>query len=141
MNFVSESALIGEGTKIWHFSYVGHGTLIGKNCKIGSLVHIDYNVVIGDNCKIEGMAYIPPLSRIGNNVFIGPNVILTNDPYPMSDRMIGVIIEDDSPPEVRVDDCLKIKWDRLFSTNWMNYNYIDLVPDLETEVMIILANL
>ncbi len=93
-NFISEKAEIGENTKIWHFSYIGDDVKIGKNVKIGSLVHIDYNVKIGDNTKIEGQAYIPPLSRIGNGVFIGPAAVLTNDPYPMCNKMIGVKIED-----------------------------------------------
>ncbi len=62
--------------------------------KIGSLVHIDYNVKIGANSLIEGAVYIPPLSRIGNNVFIGPAAALTNDPFPPSGKMIGVTIED-----------------------------------------------
>ena len=43
---------------------------------------------------IEGLVYIPPLSRIGNNVFIGPSVSLTNDPFPPSDKLIGVTIKD-----------------------------------------------
>ena len=95
-NFISEKAKIGENTKIWHFSYIGDNVEIGKNVKIGSLVHIDYNVKIGDDTKIEGQAYIPPLSKIGNGVFIGPAAVLTNDPYPMCDKMIGVTIEDNA---------------------------------------------
>ena len=95
-NFISETSHIGENTKIWHFSYVGENVEIGKNVKIGSLVHIDYNVKIGDNTKIEGHAYIPPLSRIGNGVFIGPAAVLTNDPYPMCEKMIGVTVEDNA---------------------------------------------
>ncbi len=46
--------------------------------------------------KVEGMAYIPPLTVIGDGVFLGPGVIFTNDPYPMSDRMVGVIVKDDA---------------------------------------------
>lgn len=95
-NFISEKAKIGDNVKIWHFSYIGDNVEIGNNVKIGSLVHIDYNVKIGDNTKIEGQAYIPPLSRIGKNVFIGPAVVLTNDPYPMCEKMIGVTIEDNA---------------------------------------------
>ena len=53
-------------------------------------------VKIGENTKIEGQAYIPPLSRIGKNVFIGPAAVLTNDPYPMCDKMIGVTIKDNA---------------------------------------------
>ena len=95
-NFISEKAKIGDNVKIWHFSYIGDGVEIGNNVKIGSLVHIDYDVKIGENTKIEGQAYIPPLSRIGKNVFIGPAVVLTNDPYPMCDKMIGVTIKDNA---------------------------------------------
>lgn len=95
-NFISETSHIGENTKIWHFSYIGENVEIGKNVKIGSLVHIDYNVKIGDNTKIGGHAYIPPLSRIGNGVFIGPAAVLTNDPYPMCEKMIGVTVEDNA---------------------------------------------
>jgi len=43
---------------------------------------------------IEGLVYIPPLSRIGNNVFIGPSASLTNDPFPPSEKLIGVTIND-----------------------------------------------
>ncbi len=95
-NFISEKAIIGENVKIWHFSYVGDNTEIGDNVSIGSLAHIDYDVKIGENTRIEGQAYIPPLSRIGKNVFIGPAAVLTNDPYPMCNKMIGVTIEDNA---------------------------------------------
>jgi acetyltransferase-like isoleucine patch superfamily enzyme len=95
-NFISEKAKIGENTKIWHFSYIGDNVEIGNNVKIGSLVHIDYDVKIGENTKIEGQAYIPPLSRIGKNVFIGPAASLTNDPYPMCEKMVGVRIKDNA---------------------------------------------
>lgn len=93
-NFVSPDAKIGKNVRIWNYAYVGSGTKIGDNTKIGSLAHVDYNVAIGDDCKIEGLAYIAPMSRIGNNVFIGPSAVLTNDPYPPSQRMIGVTIKD-----------------------------------------------
>ncbi len=93
-NSISKKAKIGKNVKIWNFVYVGDNTEIGDNVKIGSLSHIDYNVKIGENTLIEGMVYIPPLSRIGKNVFIGPAAVLTNDPYPRSKKMIGVIIED-----------------------------------------------
>jgi acetyltransferase-like isoleucine patch superfamily enzyme len=94
INFISETAKVGNNVKIWHFSYIGNNTEIGDNVSIGSLVHIDYNVKIGDNTRIEGSVYIPPLTTIGKNVFIGPCVTFTNDPYPMSPKMIGVVVED-----------------------------------------------
>ena len=93
-NYVSKTAKIGKNVKIWHFAYVGDNTIIGDNVMIGSLSHIDYNVKIGNNTRIEGSVYIPPLTVIGNNVFIAPGATFTNDPYPMSPKMIGVTVED-----------------------------------------------
>ena len=49
---------------------------------------------IGNNVKIWHFAYIGNDTIIGNNVFIGPGTTFTNDPYPMSKRMVGVIVED-----------------------------------------------
>lgn len=93
-NFISNTATMGKDVKIWHFTYVGGETRIGDNVMIGSLTHIDYKVSIGDNTRIEGSVYIPPLTVIGNNVFIGPGATFTNDPYPMSPKMTGVIVKD-----------------------------------------------
>ena len=95
-NFISEKAKIGSSVKIWHFAYVGDNTEIGDNVKIGSLAHIDYDVQIGENTMIEGLVYIPPMSRIGKNVFIGPSASLTNDPFPPSEKLVGVTIEDNA---------------------------------------------
>ena len=73
---------------------MGDRTRIGDNVMIGSLTHIDYKVSIGENTRIEGSVYIPPLTIIGKNVFIGPGATFTNDPYPMSPKMSGVIVND-----------------------------------------------
>jgi UDP-3-O-[3-hydroxymyristoyl] glucosamine N-acyltransferase len=63
---ISDSAVLGENGRLWHFTYIGNDTFIGDNTKIGSLVHIDYVIGVGSDCKVEGMAYIPPLTRIGD---------------------------------------------------------------------------
>lgn len=91
---IDKTAKIGKNVSIWNLSYVGSKTVIGDNVKIGSLAHVDYDVRIGSGTKIEGGVYIPPMTRIGKNVFIGPAAVITNDPYPPSKRMIGVVIED-----------------------------------------------
>ena len=93
-NLVAPSAKLGKNVRIWNYAYVGPNTIVGDDTKIGSLAHVDYNVVIGKNCKIEGLAYIAPLSRIGNNVFVGPSAVLTNDPFPLYERMVGVTMDD-----------------------------------------------
>jgi len=93
-NYISNTAKIGNNVKIWHFSYIGNDTQVGDNVMIGSLTHIDYKVIIGEDTRIEGSVYIPPLTVIGKRVFIGPGATFTNDPYPMSPKMTGVIVHD-----------------------------------------------
>lgn len=95
LRHIGRNVRLGRNVKIWHFTYIGDNTEIGDDTKIGSLVHIDYNVKIGCGCRIEGMAYIPPRTTIGDRVFIGPGVIFTNDPYPMSSKTTGVRVESD----------------------------------------------
>jgi acetyltransferase-like isoleucine patch superfamily enzyme len=94
INYISSTARLGKNVKIWHFAYIGDETEIKDNVMVGSLTHIDYKVKIGENTRIEGSVYIPPLTIIGQNVFIGPGATFTNDPYPMSPKMTGVIVED-----------------------------------------------
>ncbi|MEM1524707.1 MAG: acyltransferase [Nitrososphaerales archaeon] len=94
INFIGKNVKIGKGVKIWHFAYVGDNVELGDGVVIGSLAHIDRGVKIGDNTRVEGSVYIPPLTIIGKDVFIGPAVTFTNDPYPPSKRMIGVVVED-----------------------------------------------
>jgi len=55
---------------------------IGNNSKVDSFVYIEEQVVIGDDCKIRPHTFIPTGVKIGNRVFIGPNVTFTNDKYP-----------------------------------------------------------
>ena len=94
VNYVGKDVSLGKNVDIWHFTYVGNHTRIGDNVTIGSLVHIDYLVEIGNNVRIEGSVYIPPYTKIGNGVFIGPGAVLTNDPYPPSSKLEGVLVEE-----------------------------------------------
>lgn len=57
---------------------------IGEGTKIHALVWIGKDVHIGDNCMIQAMCFIPDWVSIGNDVFIGPSVVFTNDKHPPS---------------------------------------------------------
>ena len=45
---VDDGVVIGDGTKIWHFSHVQSGVIMGKQCNLGQNVNIGNNVVIGN---------------------------------------------------------------------------------------------
>lgn len=81
-----ETESIGEGTKIWAFAHICKNATIGKNCIIGEGVYIGPNVVIGDRCKIQNHSLIYEGVTIEDEVFIGPNVVTTNDNFP---RAVG----------------------------------------------------
>jgi UDP-2-acetamido-3-amino-2,3-dideoxy-glucuronate N-acetyltransferase len=96
---VDDGAMIGQGTKIWHYSHICKGAQIGKNCNIGQNVFIAGGAVIGDNCKVQNNVSIYAGVRAGNHVFFGPSCVLTNDINPRclhskNGKYIETIIED-----------------------------------------------
>ena len=81
-NHVDPRATIGEGTRIWHHVQVREGAVLGRDCIVGRGAYIGQDVVVGDNCKIQNYALVYDPARLGDGVFIGPAVVLTNDRYP-----------------------------------------------------------
>lgn len=81
-SIVDSSATIGQGTRVWHNSQIRNEVSIGENCIIGRNVYIGSGVKIGKNCKIQNNALIYEPATLGDGVFIGPAVVLTNDRYP-----------------------------------------------------------
>lgn len=96
---VDDGAIVGEGTKIWHYSHICKGAIIGKNCNIGQNVFIAKGAVIGDNCKVQNNVSIYAGVIAGNYVFFGPSCVLTNDINPRGmfskkGQYIETILED-----------------------------------------------
>jgi UDP-2-acetamido-3-amino-2,3-dideoxy-glucuronate N-acetyltransferase len=77
-SYVDESAVIGVGTKIWHFSHILSNSIIGKNCVIGQNVSIGPDVVIGNKCKIQNNVSIYKGVILEDDVFCGPSCVFTN---------------------------------------------------------------
>ncbi len=79
---VDEGAIIGKGTKIWHYSHICKGAKIGENCNIGQNVFIADGAVIGNNCKVQNNVSIYAGVEAEDYVFFGPSCVLTNDINP-----------------------------------------------------------
>jgi UDP-2-acetamido-3-amino-2,3-dideoxy-glucuronate N-acetyltransferase len=88
---VDKRSSIGGGTRIWHLAQVREGAQVGENCVIGRGAYIGPDVVIGDNVKIQNHALIYEPSQLGDGVFIGPAVVLTNDRTPRAVDAEGVL--------------------------------------------------
>ena len=86
-NALVESDLIGEGTRIWAFAHVMPGAVIGRECNVGDHAFIEGGVEIGDRVTVKNLVFMCSGVEVENDVFLGPNVVFTNDMYPRSPRM------------------------------------------------------
>lgn len=75
---VDEGAMIGDGSRIWHFVHVCSGAIIGKSCSLGQNVFVGHRVVIGDNCKIQNNVSVYDNVTLEDEVFCGPSMVFTN---------------------------------------------------------------
>lgn len=77
-SYVDDGAVIGKGTKIWHFCHILPGTVIGENCSIGQNAMIGPKVTIGNGCKIQNNVSIYEGVMLDDDVFCGPSCVFTN---------------------------------------------------------------
>ncbi len=82
--YVDEPAIIGSGTKIWHFSHVLSGARLGRHCVLGQNVQIGNDVVVGNNVKIQNNVSVYTGTVLEDDVFLGPSCVLTNVTNPRS---------------------------------------------------------
>lgn len=81
---VDDGAVIGAGTRIWHFSHIMKGAVIGARCIFGQNVNVDGGVTIGENVKVQNNVSIYTGTVIEDDVFLGPSCVLTNVRNPRS---------------------------------------------------------
>jgi len=70
--------VIGNGSKVWHFSHVMKGAKIGERCILGQNVNVDGGTIIGNNVKIQNNVSVYTGTVIEDDVFLGPSCVLTN---------------------------------------------------------------
>ncbi len=81
---IDEKSMIGDGTKIWHFSHIMKSSQIGKNCNIGQNVVISPEVILGNNVKVQNNVSIYTGVICEDDVFLGPSMVFTNILNPRS---------------------------------------------------------
>jgi len=81
---IDSGALIGEGTKIWHFSHIMENCTIGKSCNLGQNVVVSPKVVLGNNVKVQNNVSIYSGVICEDDVFLGPSMVFTNIINPRS---------------------------------------------------------
>ena len=81
---IDADCIIGNDTKIWHFSHIMSHCKIGKNCNIGQNVVVSPQVILGKNVKVQNNVSIYTGVICEDDVFLGPSMVFTNVINPRS---------------------------------------------------------
>jgi len=77
-SFVDNNVIIGDHTKIWHFSHILSNTVIGSNCSFGQNCVVGPKVTIGNGVKVQNNISIYEGVEVQDDVFLGPSMVFTN---------------------------------------------------------------
>ena len=81
---VDAGSVIGEDTKVWHFSHICSKAKIGARCVLGQNVFVADHVIIGNNVKIQNNVSVYEGVVLEDDVFCGPSMVFTNVINPRS---------------------------------------------------------
>ncbi len=81
---IDEGAVIGAGSKIWHFTHVMPGATLGEGCNLGQNVVVSPGVRLGRNVKVQNNVSIYTGVTCDDDVFLGPSCVFTNVTNPRS---------------------------------------------------------
>jgi UDP-3-O-[3-hydroxymyristoyl] glucosamine N-acyltransferase len=96
---IRSHALIYSGSRFGDNFQTGHRVTIREKTKIANHVSVGTNsdiqgyCNIGNYCRFHSFVNIGQMSTIEDYVFIYPYAVLTNDPFPPSEKLKGVIIK------------------------------------------------
>jgi len=79
-----ESEDIGPGTRIWAWAHVMNGARIGAECNVGEHCFIESGAILGDRVTVKNGVAVWEGVVAEDDVFLGPNAVLTNDMRPRS---------------------------------------------------------
>ena len=80
---ISREGDYGHGSQVYPYATIEDHCIIGDNCVVGSNVFVGSRSTIGSGTRIQHGAFICRGAQIGENVFIGPLAILTDDKHPV----------------------------------------------------------
>lgn len=79
---IADSAIIGDGSSVWHLAQVREHARLGADCVVGRGAYIGSGVQMGDGCKIQNYALVYEPAKLADGVFVGPAAVFTNDHFP-----------------------------------------------------------
>lgn len=85
---------IGDNFQTGHRVTIREGAQIGCNVRIGTLSDIQGHCIIEDYVNMHSNVHVGHKSVIKKYAWIFPYVVLTNDPNPPSESLLGVTLEE-----------------------------------------------
>ena len=82
---VDDGAIVGDDTKIWHFTHVSTGARIGAKCTLGQNVFVAPTSIVGDRVRVQNNVSIYDGVVLEDDVFVGPSAVFTNVINPRSE--------------------------------------------------------
>jgi len=79
-----ESDDVGPGTRVWAFAHVLPGARLGADCNVCDGAFVETGAVLGDNVTVKNGTLVFDGVTCEDDVFLGPNVLFTNDLRPRS---------------------------------------------------------
>ncbi|WP_238431233.1 acyltransferase, partial [Frankia nepalensis] len=84
-----ESDTVGPGTRIWAFAHVMAGAVVGAGCNICDHAFIESGAWLGDRVTVKNAVLVWDRVTIEDDVFLGPNMLFTNDFRPRAEVRRG----------------------------------------------------
>ena len=76
-SIVDDGAVLGEGTKVWHFCHISAGARVGRNCVFGQNCFLAA-VTLGDNVRVQNNVSLYDGVTLEDDVFVAPSAVSTN---------------------------------------------------------------
>lgn len=90
---IAPDVRLGQNVRLHGFVNL-YGCEIGDDVKIGTFVEIQKGAKIGNRCKISSHTFICEGVTLEDEVFIGHNVVFTNDLHPRATNGDGLLQTD-----------------------------------------------
>lgn len=91
-SIIYTGATIGKNFQTGHQVNIRERSIIGDNVSVGTLSDIQGDCQIGNYVRIHSNVFVAKLSILDDFVWLFPYVVLTNDPTPTSENLVGVHI-------------------------------------------------
>jgi acetyltransferase-like isoleucine patch superfamily enzyme len=85
---IPASVKVGKNVRVFNYTNL-YGCEIGDDVKIGTFVEIQKGAKVGNRCKISSHSFICEGVTLEDEVFVGHNVVFTNDLFPRAANLAG----------------------------------------------------